>query len=425
MAMAIDLLAEVLRGERPADSVVSHFLRTRRFIGAKDRPAIVDPVWRVLRRRARLGWHLARAGAEATPRHLVIADLVVGEAMHPNALASWFDGQGHGADRLKQSERDLAAYLHGRALEPEDMPAVVAAEIPGWAADPLRAALGPGWIEEMRAHREPAAVDLRVNVAQMKRKKVVERLAEDGIVAEPTPYAPHGLRLAERVAIQNHALFRSGAIEIQDEGSQLVAELVAALPGEQICDFCAGAGGKALALAATMAGKGRVVACDVLDKRLARAKERIKRTNQHNIETRALSSESDKWVKRNRAKFDAVLVDAPCTGTGTWRRNPDARWNRLGPDLDELHDLQRRILASAARLVRPGGRLIYATCSLLPSENEEQIAHFLADHPEFSTRPAGVVLGRDDMVAGDFLRTWPGRHGTDGFFAALLHRHKP
>ena len=219
-------------------------------------------------------------------------------------------------------------------------------------------------------------------------------------------------------------LLQSGAAEIQDAGSQLVALLVDAKPGQRVVDFCAGAGGKTLAISAQMKNKGRIVACDVLANRLKRGAERFRRAGLHNIDLRPLKNENDPWIKRHRNSFDRVLVDAPCSGTGTWRRNPDARWNALGPGLEKLVPLQASILASAARLVKPGGRLIYATCSMLPIENEKQIETFLAAHPDFRPLNYTDVLEGIAPNPGPYLMLTPAQHETDGFFAAVMERVK-
>jgi len=225
--------------------------------------------------------------------------------------------------------------------------------------------------------------------------------------------------------------FRDGLVEVQDEGSQLVALLADARPGMRVVDFCAGAGGKTLAMAAAMGNKGHIVACDVLRGRVDRAAARLARAGVHNVERRGLSTERDPWVKRHARSFDRVLVDAPCSGVGTWRRNPDAKWRFTKDDLAAVIDLQRRILDSAARLVKPGGRLIYATCSLLPSENAAQVMSFAKDHPDFALRPVAAVwadtIGRmaDGAVspgADRLLQLTPATHGTDGFFVAVLER---
>jgi len=245
--------------------------------------------------------------------------------------------------------------------------------------------------------------------------------------AAPTTLAPTGLRVPARAPLGASAAFREGLVEVQDEGSQLVALLVDARAGMRVCDFCAGAGGKTLALAATMANKGKIVACDTIEKRLAASLARLRRAGAFNVETRVLASERDPWVKRHRDGFDRVLVDAPCTGTGTWRRNPDARWTLTPTDLDELVAKQARILDSAARLVKPGGRLVYATCSLLPPENEEQVESFAARHEEFAPLPASelwrATIGGEPPpgIAAHALLA-PHRHGTDGFFIAAFER---
>jgi 16S rRNA (cytosine967-C5)-methyltransferase len=239
--------------------------------------------------------------------------------------------------------------------------------------------------------------------------------------------APYGIRLDERLSLARLPMLKSGEVEIQDEGSQLVAMLVDARPGDRVVDFCAGAGGKTLAIAAQMNNKGHVIACDVSEGRLKRAAERFRQAGLHNIQTRLLTSETDKWIKRHKGGFDRVLVDAPCSGTGTWRRNPDARWRAQEEGgLDKVVALQMRILASAARLVKPGGRLVYATCSLLAEENEEQVAAFLATHPGFKVVPLREAApGLTRSAHPDYLSLTPAQHDTDGFFAAVMQRDAP
>jgi 16S rRNA (cytosine967-C5)-methyltransferase len=259
----------------------------------------------------------------------------------------------------------------------------------------------------MRAMLSQAPLDLRVNIIKARRDEVLGELKKDGFDAHAGKTAPYAIRVFGRPQIAQHPLFKEGYIEIQDEGSQMVAVVADAKPGEQVADFCAGAGGKTLALAANMDNKGRVVALDVLGGRLMRAKERFRRAGLHNIETRELTSERDKYVKRHQGHFDLVLVDAPCTGTGTWRRDPDKRWRQLGPGISALVPLQKSILDSASRMVKPGGRLVYATCSLLPEENERQVENFLREHHDYS-------------LSRDFLKLTPAQNDTDGFFAAVM-----
>jgi 16S rRNA (cytosine967-C5)-methyltransferase len=281
----------------------------------------------------------------------------------------------------------------------------------------------------MDALKEPASLDLRVNALKANRDDVLTRLNADGLTAAPCRLSPLGIRLEGRPSVMAHPLYKDGAIEIQDEGSQLVALMADARPGQEVVDFCAGAGGKTLAMAASMGNKGRLTATDVLANRLLRARERFRRAGLHNIQTRPLTGEADPWIKRHKGRFDRVLVDAPCSGTGTWRRNPDMRWRTLGPGLSELVPLQARLIESAARLVKPGGRLIYATCSLLPAENEDHAAAFLAAHPDFVCKPAGDIWretiwpqGGPDAPSSPYLRLTPADHGTDGFFAAVFER---
>ena len=296
-------------------------------------------------------------------------------------------------------------------------------ECPTWAAAPLLRRFGAAFGAEMAATLTPPPLDLRVNPIKETRESVLRDLKGLGLHAQATRFAPHGIRLNERLSLARLPGLKSGEIEIQDEGSQLVAEMVGARPGERVVDFCAGAGGKTLAIAAQMNNKGHVVACDVNEARLKRCAERLRRAGIHNAETRVLASETDRWVKRHKGGFDRVLVDAPCSGTGTWRRNPDARWRAPDLGLDGLVALQARILASAARLVKPGGRLVYATCSMLSEENEEQVATFLAAHPAFFIVPLREAVPQVTSSAHpDHLSLTPLRHDTDGFFAAILQR---
>lgn len=441
---AIELLDEVERTPRPADAVISAYFRNRRFIGSKDRSAVAEAVYGVLRRHARLRWWLEKAdgeaagrgGADARPdtplgagpegRLLTVADMVLAQGRPASAVAKLFDGSRFSPAPLSQWEMRVAKALENHTLEHPHMPEEVRAEVPDWAASRLRETLGARFLEEAEALCEPAPLDLRVNPVKADREGVLRRLSENGIEAAPTRWSPLGIRVRGRPAVSTSDAFRDGLIEIQDEGSQLVAFLAAARPGHQVVDFCAGAGGKTLAMAAAMANKGRVIACDVLGNRLKRAAERFRRAGLHNIETRPLSSERDPWVKRHKGGFDRVLVDAPCSGTGTWRRNPDSRWRPLGPGLGELVPIQRSILDSASRLVKPGGRLVYATCSMLNDENDDQVAAFLETHPDFKVVPMPEVwhetVGTAPPGTGPYLSLTPARHGTDGFFAAVLER---
>jgi 16S rRNA (cytosine967-C5)-methyltransferase len=417
----IELLEAIEESPRPADAIASAWFRARRFIGAKDRKAIHERVYGLLRRRSRIAWHLDRAGVHPTTRAQLLTELALVEHKLPEDLAPDFDGAGHHPETLTQDERSLIAKLGRSKLELAEMPDWVRLEYPEWLDGPFRALFGTRLEEEMRALLLPAKLDLRVNILKGTRDEAIRALALEGVEAEPASLSPWGLRLAERVNLMATQVFKSGRVEVQDEGSQLAAFLVGAKPGEAVCDFCAGAGGKTLALAAMMANKGRLLACDVSEGRLLRSAGRLKRAGVHNVQSRVVALEGDKWLKRAKGTFDRVLVDAPCTGTGTWRRNPDAKWKLSPNDLAELTVKQGTILERAARLVRPGGRLVYVTCSLLPDENERQIERFLAAHPDFSPKAPEPPL----PAQGEYLRLSPARHGTDGFFAACLERTGP
>ncbi len=404
---AIEALELIEESGRPADAVLGGFFRARRHIGAGDRKAVAERVFGVLRRRARLDWHLARRGAEPTARTRMLARLLLVDRLQEPSTV--FGRGTYAPAPLDAGELDLFMALAGEQLEPPDMPATISAECPAWAERGLRESLGVAFAEELRALAEPAPVDLRVNALKATRREARRLLFQDGVRTAPLEEAPWGLRCEGRPALGRIRAFREGLVEVQDAGAQRIAHAVTAAPGMQVVDFCAGAGGKALALAADMEGKGRVVAADVHDKRLARLGARMRRAGAHNIERRLLESERDRWIRRQRGKFDRVLVDVPCTGTGSWRRNPDARWTRNSPSLIELMALQDRIVESAARLVKPGGRLVYATCSLLRDENEARVAHFLETAPGFAR-------------AADDLRISPARDGSDGFYVAILER---
>ncbi|MDR3437688.1 RsmB/NOP family class I SAM-dependent RNA methyltransferase [Telmatospirillum sp.] len=426
LATVVEMLEEIARQGRPADAVAGAFLKARRYIGAKDRRAISDRLWGILRRRARIDWILAQCHYDATPRRRLLADLVLVDRLTPEAVAPLCTGGARGLETLSPQDWALLQQLKGRDLFHHEMPAWVRGEYPEWIEPRLAAVFGDRLAAEMGALRDEASVDLRVNSLKADRETVRARLAAEGLEAEPTPFSPLGLRLPARVALTAQSVFREGMVEVQDEGSQLLAMLTDAQPGQSVVDFCAGAGGKTLALAAAMRNKGRLIACDVNERRAEQATLRLRRAGVHNVTRRILESESDKWVKRHAGTFDRVLVDAPCSGTGTWRRNPDAKW-RLSPDnIEHLVALQGRILASAARLVRPGGRLVYATCSLLVEENERQIEAFLAANEGFRPVPVGeqwaATVGGDCPVEGPWLRLLPAQHHTDGFFAAILER---
>jgi 16S rRNA (cytosine967-C5)-methyltransferase len=422
---AITLLAAIEAAPRaPADAIAQDFFRQRRFIGSADRRWIADLVWTVLRQRLRLDWHIAQAPHPVTARAVAIAALRLIEGAAADAVAGLFSGARYGPAPLDADERRLNASLHP-PLAAAAMDRATALNAPQFLLDSLRLRFGDRLAAEMAAFDQPAPLDLRVNLLKADRETARTALAAEGFEATPTPLSPWGLRLAGRAPITGTRAFREGLVEIQDEGSQLIAWLADARPGLRVLDFCAGAGGKALAMAALMDNRGQLVAADVSVPRLEAAVRRLRRAGVHNVERRAMAP-GEKWLKRARGAFDRVLVDAPCTGTGTWRRNPDARLTLRPADLSELLTKQRDILLSAARLVKSGGKLVYATCSVLPEENSAQVEWLLTQSSEFRVLPlAEVWPDGTPPCAGPYLALSPATHGTDGFFAAVLQRTEP
>jgi 16S rRNA (cytosine967-C5)-methyltransferase len=433
---AADLLAAIeAQPRRPADAIANDFFRARRFIGGGDRRAVSELAWGVVRQRLRLDWHLAELGAAPDVRRLLIAYLLLAEGWAPQKLAGHFTGDRFAPAALTAEEVAFVRRMASRPLVDLAMPEGVRLNLPDWALPGLRARFGEALASEAAAMEVPAPLDLRANLLRTSREAARLALAAEGIAAEPMPYSPWGLRVADRKPVSATAAFKDGLIEVQDEGSQLIALLTDAKPGMRVADYCAGAAGKTLALAATMENRGHIVACDVSAPRLEGAGRRLRRAGVDNAERHLLVA-GDKWRKRRGRSFDRVLVDAPCTGSGTWRRNPDARTRTNATDLAELASKQGAILEDASELVRPGGRLVYATCSLLPEEDEMQIERFLGRHPDFVVKPVpglwaelgpGVAPpGAQDASSapgeGPFMALSPARHGTDGFFAAVLER---
>ncbi len=406
---AAEALTLALKFDRPADSVLHDFFREHRSLGGRDRAFVADSVYGVLRRK-RTADHLA---PDAAPRHLLLAYLarVCGASVRELAGAT------------NPNEQSWLAQVKAAPLDGLSLAA--RAELPDWAAERLgrqhdEAAL----IALARGLNEPAPMDLRVNMLKTDREAVRRELAESGIEAAPTPYSPAGLRVRERPALNRHRLFLEGEIEVQDEGSQILCHLVAPRRQELVVDFCAGAGGKSLMLGAMMHSQGRLYAFDISTARLNRLKPRLKRSGLSNLFPHSIDSENDIRVKRLAGKIDRVLVDAPCSGLGTLRRNPDLKWRQSPRSVEELKAKQAAILRAAARLVKPGGRLIYATCSLLAEENEEIVGVFLKERAEFRQLDCATILreARIPLDTGPFLRLFPHVHGTDGFFATAMER---
>ncbi len=428
----IELLEQVWVGRRPADQLADAYFKKRRYAGSSDRRNIQEILYNIIRRRARLDWWIERSGLaiSASPRTRIIANLALADKSAPEQTAALFSGANHCPDVMGTLEHELADSLYGRPLTHADMPRPVSFEYPDWMDASLSALWGDRFEHEISALNQMAPVDLRVNTLKTTPEKARQDLLDQFIETEPTPLSPIGLRLTGKARLGGTQAFRDGLVEVQDEGSQILALLTGAQPGMLVVDYCAGAGGKALALAAAMAveGKisGQIYACDISQTRINRMEPRLKRAGATAIRRKVLIGKEDPWLKRAKGSADRVLVDAPCTGTGAWRRDPHAKWRFTPDQLDDMLQTQRSILADAARLVKPGGRLIYATCSLLQEENEQQLFAFLNDHSNFAPIPIDRVwsetVGGPPPPTSPCLRLSPASTGTDGFFCAVLER---
>ena len=408
-AHAEAVLGHLLTFDHPADAVVSRYFREHRELGHADRAFVAETVFAVLRRGRSLE---ARCGGQLTNRRRLLVALAVTRGWSQRELAPV----------LKGNEEEWLATA--KAMGEDDLPPAVRCDLPDWLYERLAAQFGADEVGALaKALNQPAPLDLRVNTLKTNRDALLDKLGADGIAAVAGPLSPLAVRLRDKPALAKHPLFLEGAFEVQDEGSQLLGFLLEPKRGEMVVDVCAGAGGKTLLLGALMRNTGRLYAFDVSDKRLANLKPRLARSGLSNVHPVRIEHERDQKVKRLAGKADRVLVDAPCSGLGTLRRNPDLKWRQSEESVAELTVKQASILDAAAKLVRPGGRLVYATCSLLAAENDAIVMAFLAAHPEFSLLPASAILARHDIaVAGDTLRLLPNVHNTDGFFAAALER---
>jgi 16S rRNA (cytosine967-C5)-methyltransferase len=407
--MAVDLACQLTH---PADAVLREFFRAHHELGSHDRAFVADTVFAVLRHK-RL---LEALVPNPTPRRLVIASLVKLQGMSAGSLGEILSGE------------DLEWVVQVKRAQTEALPAAVRFSLPDWLWERLSAQLGETETQALaRALLSPAPLDLRVNTLVASRDEVLGALQREGFAAQPTRYSPVGIRVEGKPAINRHPLYARGAIEVQDEASQLLGYLVAPKRREMVVDFCAGAGGKTLLMGALMHSQGRLYAFDVSDKRLNQLKPRLRRSQLSNVHPQLIGGESDARVRRLGGKIDRVLVDAPCSGFGTLRRNPDMKWRQSPQAIIELGAKQRAIMDGAAQLLKPGGRLVYATCSLLREENEDLVEDFLSAHADFRLLDCQQVLDaqRIDLEAGPIFHTYPHRHGTDGFFAAILERVRP
>jgi len=400
-------IAEAQAADRPADMVLHRFFRAHPELGGRDRAVVAEGLFAWLRRRR----SLESAAGTRNARLLALAVLV--------------RDQNHSVRELEGlvSEKDVAWLREFKGRSPDADPAVQH-DVPDWLWEKLAAAGDEERSAMTRAWLQPAPLDLRINPVSADRDAIVAELAAAGIAAQPTPHSPLGLRVNGRPAINRLPAFTRGDIEVQDEGSQLLGLLTHPKRNSMVVDFCAGAGGKTLLLGALMRNTGRVYAFDTSEKRLANLKPRLARSGLSNIHPQLIAHENDARIKRLAGKIDTVLIDAPCSGLGTLRRNPDLKWRQTPESITDLAAKQRSILASASRLPKPGGRIVYATCSVLPEENETVVNDFLGQHPEYRLVPASETAQKLgwDIDAGDFLHLSPHRQGCDAFFAAVLER---
>lgn len=429
---AIDILKDIDSSQTAADAIIRAYFRPRRYAGSKDRRAVTERVFNIIRHRARLDWWIAGAAGDIQPsaRLRVVASLFIQDAETPDSVTSLFDGEGHSPSPLTPEEQHLADNLAGKPLHHDAMPPGVRFETPEWMDDLLRQQWGDDFANQMAGLNSPAPVDLRVNGSRVTREQARKSLSVDHIKTELTPHSPLGLRLMERARLEETKAFKKGLVEVQDEGSQLVALLCQAKPGMTVIDYCAGAGGKTLALADAMGlqdsaqKKGRLVACDISTKRMSGMEDRLKRGGVGGVKQLVIGGTE---IEALKGQADRVLCDVPCSGVGAWRRHPEARWRLTAARLDEHLKEQQNVLEKAAQLVKSGGRLIYATCSLLEQENQRQIERFLADHADYKALSMkdvwSEITASPCPPAEHGLLLSPAITGTDGFFCAALEKH--
>jgi 16S rRNA (cytosine967-C5)-methyltransferase len=421
LSAIIELLAnfeETLEGgkKNPVDAMLAKYFRENRYIGSHDRGEIAGTFYFVVRNYESLKWWAKQKSHHTSPRILTLLACVFHLQYSVERIKELCSGERYAPKYLSVLEQELLEFCVGKTLQHEKMTDEARYNVPLWLIKLLRKHYGDDAPALMAGMNEEAAVDIRVNVLRATKEQVQKALAEQGLKCVDGAYSKHGLRLNRRSGLFALEAFKHGWFEVQDEGSQLVADLVDAKAGERVVDFCAGAGGKTLAIAANMGGKGRILAFDVNEHRMKDLQKRLKRANVQNTESRLIEGLNDPYLRRHKHAIDWVLVDAPCTGSGTWRRNPDMKWRTALQDLQEMVGLQASILEAAAKLVKSGGKLVYATCSILPEENTQQVQKFLSNNPDFSLQPM------ETPSQSDYLQLLPHQHHTDGFFAAILKK---
>ncbi len=425
----LDQIFEAWKSEKrfPADKMLEQYFKAHRYIGSKDRGAVAELVYWVLRHKASLEWWIHKYSHPVSGRMFVLAALMLRHDYDPDSAQQLTKDSQYSIDAFSTDEQKFIHTMTRMSVSHPDMPMHAQLNYPEWLDGLLRDSFGENLEAAMRSMSSQAPTDLRVNTLKTHREKLIGQLQAEGFDCAPTPLSPIGIRLAKRAPIFTSVRFKEGHFEVQDEGSQAVALLVDAKAGQRVIDFCAGAGGKTLAIAAAMENKGRILAWDTSEKRLGQINIRLKRAGAHNVQVHVLESENDAFIKRHKATADRVLIDVPCSGSGTWRRNPDLKWRFTQKDLDEVRAVQQAILQSASRLVKVGGRLIYATCSIFKDENERQIEKFLAEHNNFKLLDANKIWNKTPLPEGNdpeaaYFSVTPHNDGVDGFFAAVMEK---
>jgi 16S rRNA (cytosine967-C5)-methyltransferase len=424
ISAAVEVLADIETRRRPAADALKDWGLSHRFAGSKDRAAIASLVYDALRRKSSAAWIMG----ESSPRATVLGMLRLQRRLSVPEIAALCSGERFAPEPLSATERERLeqASLAGA-------PAPVAGDFPEWIEPSLRRLLGDDLVPEMQALAARAPLDLRVNTLKVaSREEAHDALPHLGAVE--TPLSPLGLRVApgedgRGPAVQSEPEFLKGWIEIQDEGSQLAALLSAVRSGDQVVDLCAGGGGKTLALAALMENHGQIYATDADARRLAPIHDRLMRAGVRNVQVRTPRNRADAVADLD-GRIDCVLVDAPCTGIGTWRRNPDAKWRLRPGSLETRLKEQAAVLDRAAALVKPGGRIVYVTCSVLPEENDDALAALMERRPDLAPVPVQEILAaaglerlRDAIRRTTVgLQLSPLKTGTDGFYVAVLRR---
>ncbi len=416
----IEILTTVFDGKRPADTVIADYFKARRYAGSKDRRAINEQVYRILRNRAKLNWLANKVETTSGPRILTLIDCVQNDL----DVEGLFNGDQYAPGELKPHELNILPVL--AEFNTDDASDPIRLEYPDWLDEDLKTSLGDDFEAVLKSLNEEAPLDLRINALHENVSEAAEILAKQNIETEAGLYSPLCLRTKKKVKLGGIQAYKEGLVDVQDEGSQLIALLSQAKDCDLVMDFCAGGGGKTLALAAEMENQGNLYALDISSTRLYKMKRRLERAGITNVHLNPIKSENDPWLKQFEMAADRLLIDAPCSGLGAWRRNPESRW-KLSPEmLEDMLGRQERILASGAHLVKTGGYLIYATCSLLQRENEDQIAKFLKSNDNFAIKSIADIWAErfesDCPFEGDFMTMRPDLHKSDGFFCAVLER---